>query len=168
MSNKTRPSTEPLKTEITVHVFHYPTHSVTWTIHYGPVQEDMMEGVEVPSTVTGMNLMVWCDYHLTQASAEKYAYAHNRHFARYFDTYVIEHKTVCPFTGERDCRSRHCELHYMDAPLRLEDDVKAVTMAIDRAREYMTNDTDHPSYFAVPNRTVLNLIAAAERLAACK
>lgn len=25
----------------------------------------------------------------------------------------------CPFTGEKDCKARDCELHYMDAPLKL-------------------------------------------------
>lgn len=30
-----------------------------------------------------------------------------------------EHKNVCPITHRHNCKSRKCELHYMNAPVRL-------------------------------------------------
>lgn len=29
---------------------------------------------------------------------------------------------ICVITGRRDCKERNCELHYMDAPLKLAPD----------------------------------------------
>lgn len=62
-------SAEPVKTQVTDHVFHYPTHSVVWEVFYGPRQPGL--SFELPSATDGMGLQVWCDFFLTREAAER-------------------------------------------------------------------------------------------------
>ena len=33
---------------------------------------------------------------------------------------VGDYANLCTVTGQRDCKDRNCELHYMDAPLKVQ------------------------------------------------
>ena len=71
---------EIVKSRIEEHVFHYSTHSVVWTVFYGPRQPEM--AFELPCPDESMGLQVWCRFHLTRESAER---ALERESDRFFD-----------------------------------------------------------------------------------
>jgi hypothetical protein len=49
------------------------------------------------------------------------------------ETYLLpSDQNLCPITGEEDCAERSCELHYMEAPIRLSPSGMVLLRSMDK------------------------------------
>lgn len=76
MASTDTPGTEPSSAvsdcSTAVHVFHYLTHSIVWTLVTNVREVDYRPASCYLPTADGAALFVFCDIHLTRSGAEKH------------------------------------------------------------------------------------------------